>query len=364
MSDRVAPPLTQTITPSACVCLSLVLTVFALTAGIARGQPEPTAKSPEGMVWIPGGTFVMGGVGELARADELPQHRVRVTGFWIDRTEVTNRQFRKFVEATGYVTTAERSTDWEEFRKQLPPGTPKPPDEFLAPGSLRFTPPDRPVALNDFSAWWSFEPGVNWRYPQGPGSGIKGKADHPVVHVSWIDAQAYAKWAGKRLPTEAQWEYAARGGLERQPFAWGSEERPGGKHLANTYQGRFPDAPLLIDGHLGTAPAGAYPPNGYGLIDMIGNAWEWTADWYHPDTYLKRRSCGGVMVNPPGPDTPHDPSEPRVPKRTIRGGSFLCHVSYCASYRPSARMRQHPADSAGHIGFRCIKLPEQAEPPE
>lgn len=322
--------------------------------------PAPDG-APDGMVWVPGGTFVMGGVGPLARPDELPRHRVHVTGFFIDKTEVTNEQFAAFVEATGYVTTAERPTAWDEFKKQLPPGTPRPPDAFLAPGSLRFTPPGEPVPPSDFRAWWRFEPGVNWRQPNGPGgpgSSIKGKADHPVVHVSWHDAQAYAKWAGKQLPTEAQWEYAARGGLDQQPFAWGEDYLPDGQHMANTYQGRFPDGALMNDGYFGTAPVGSYPPNGYGLLDMIGNVWEWTADHYHPDTYRSRAAKDSPVINPTGATRSHDPQEPGLPKRTIRGGSFLCHDSYCASYRPSARMRQSPGDSAGHLGFRCVIVPK------
>jgi formylglycine-generating enzyme required for sulfatase activity len=226
------------------------------------------------MAWVSGGEFTMGTDDPEAAPAEHPAHRVRVDGFWMDVTEVTNAQFRRFAEATGYLTTAERPVVWEQLRNELSPGTPRPSDDQLAPGSLVFSPPDHPVALDDHTAWWRWVPGANWRYPEGPGSSIEGKEDHPVVHVSWDDALAYANWAGKRLPTEAEWEFAARGGLDGRKYAWGDEFQPGDKPLANTWQGRFPDTNTQDDGFPRIAPVKSFPPNGYGLYDMIGNVWE------------------------------------------------------------------------------------------
>ncbi len=320
------------------------------------GTPEPV---PAGMVWIPAGEFTMGEQGPIARADERPTHRVRVDGFWMDRTEVTNAEFRRFVEATGYVTTAERAPDWEELKAQVSPGTPKPPDELLVPGSLVFVTPQKPGSLRDASRWWAWTPGADWRHPTGPDSSIDGMDEHPVVHISWDDAQAYCRWAGKRLPSEAEWEYAARGELEAKIFTWG--DAPINPRRANTWQGRFPGENTGEDGFVTTAPVGSFPANGYGLLDMAGNVWEWTADWYRHDTYAKRGGAG-VTLNPTGPDTPLDPMEPRVPKRVQRGGSFLCHASYCASYRPAARMKASPDTSLMHTGFRCVRSGDGNEP--
>jgi formylglycine-generating enzyme required for sulfatase activity len=294
----------------------------------------------------------MGSTGALARADEAPPHRVRVDGFWMDVHEVTNAEFRAFVAATAYVTTAERAPTWEELEKDLPPGTPKPPDEVLVPGSMVFTPPDGPVPLNNYAAWWSWVPGASWRHPEGPGSTIDGRDDHPVVQVSYDDAVAYAKWAGKRLPTEAEWERAARGGIENGTFTWGDD--PITPKRANTWQGAFPHRNEATDGHATTAPVGTFPPNAYGLHDMAGNVWEWCSDWYRPDTYAQRAG-GAVDVNPAGPDDSYDPAEPGPWKRVQRGGSFLCHVSYCASYRPAARMKTTPDSGLAHCGFRCVR---------
>ncbi|MFM8699310.1 MAG: SUMF1/EgtB/PvdO family nonheme iron enzyme, partial [Phycisphaerales bacterium] len=253
---------------------------------------------PAGMAWIPGGEFSMGSTDPLARPDEQPVHRVRVNPFWMDETEVTNAQFAAFVAATGYRTVAERPIDWEELKKQVPPGTPKPDGAMLQPGSLVFTPPTSPVALGDASAWWRWLPGTCWKHPDGPGSSIAGRERMPVVHVSFEDAQAYAAWAGKRLPTEAEWEFAARGGLEGTPFAWGAQ--PLDATRCNVWQGHFPDTNTAADGFAGAAPVGSFPANGYGLFDMAGNVWEWCSDRYRPDTYAQR-AAGAPVVNPTGP---------------------------------------------------------------
>jgi formylglycine-generating enzyme required for sulfatase activity len=304
------------------------------------------------MIRITGGEFLMGASDNEGRADEYPRHKVRVKDFWIDATEVTNAQFRKFTEATGYITTAEKIPDWNELKKQLPPGTPKPANSLLVPASLVFTPPAKPVELSDVSGWWTWVKGANWKHPQGPGSSIKGKDNYPVVQVSYDDALAYAKWAGKRLPSEAEWEFAARGGLAGQPFTWGNEPVDKGRPKANTWQGHFPDKNLAADGYVRVAPVGSFPPNGYGLFDMAGNVWEWCADWYDAGYYKK--IAGTIALDPAGPAGSNDPEDPLVHKRTVRGGSFLCHASYCASYRVSARMKTSPDTGLEHTGFRCV----------
>ncbi len=237
------------------------------------------------MVWIPGHDFTMGTDDPANMANERPAHRVHVAGFWIDADPVTNAQFAVFVAATGYITTAEREPDWNVMRQQLPPGTPKPPDALLVAGSLVFRPTPKPVPLDDLSQWWVWTPGACWRHPEGPGSSIAGRGDHPVVQVSWDDASAYAAWAGKRLPAEAEWECAARGGLENKRYPWGDDFRPGGKYMANTWQGVFPVKDAAADGYAGTSPVGAFPANGYGLHDMAGNVWNWCSDWYDATLY-------------------------------------------------------------------------------
>jgi formylglycine-generating enzyme len=285
---------------------------------------------------------------------------VRVDGFWMDVTEVTNAQFSKFVEATGYKTVAERPADWEELKKQVAPGTPKPPDEMLQPGSLVFTPPDHPVDTRDNSSWWTWTHGASWRHPDGTSSRIDGKDNYPVVQVAFEDARAYCKWAGKRLPTEAEWEFAARGGLDGKVNVWGDE--PIDPKRANTWQGHFPDKNTVEDGFARAAPVKSFPPNGYGLYDVAGNVWEWCNDLYRPDTYARQvlaAGVGTVIMNPTGPETSLDPRNPHAPEsRVQRGGSFLCHDSYCASYRPSARMACPPDTGMQYLGFRCVMTPE------
>lgn len=340
---------------------AMALTSFSILAPCA-----PTADLT-GMVWIPAGEFSMGSVDPLARPDEAPVHRVRVDGFWMDATEVTNAQFAAFVEATGYVTVAERPVDWEELKKQLPEGTPRPPDEALEPGSLAFTPPDHPVDLRRYDLWWTWTHGASWRHPEGPGSSIDDRMDHPVVHVAWDDAVAYAAWAGKRLPTEAEWEHAARGGLDGAVNVWGDE--PVGPTRCNIWTGRFPDRNTKEDGFVRTAPVGSFPPNGYGLHDVAGNVWEWCADQYRYDEYARRagpENTESVIVNPRGPSSSADPRNPDAPvSRVHRGGSFLCNDSYCASYRPSARMAAPPDTALAHLGFRCVSdAPPPESPPE
>lgn len=315
--------------------------------------------APAGMVWIPGGDFQMGTDDVESWPAERPAHRTHVDGFWMDATEVTNAAFQKFVDATGYVTTAERKPDWEEIRKQVPPGTPKPAEDLLVAGSLVFTPPDHPVELNDASQWWRWTPGACWKHPEGPESDLKGREDHPVVHISWDDAMAYCKWAGKRLPTEAEWERAARGGLDGKRYVWGSEPVDESQPQCNIWQGHFPDKHTDADKFPRTAPVKSFPANGYGLYEMPGNVWEWCSDWYRPDVYLLqiKQADGGVVKNPQGPDKSYDPSEPFAPKRVHRGGSFLCNDSYCSNYRPSGRRGTTPDSGMSHLGFRCVKSP-------
>jgi formylglycine-generating enzyme required for sulfatase activity len=338
---------------------------FSGHAAAKRDKPQVVEgdgiKGPQGMVWVPGGEFLMGSDHKLAQRNERPAHSVRVRGFWMDRTHVTNAQFARFVKATGYVTTAERKPDWETLKAQLPPGTRRPPDSALVAGAMVFVGTDHPVPLNDYSQWWAYVPGANWRHPQGPGSSIMGKDDHPVVQVSYEDAAAYAKWAGKRLPTEAEWEFAARGGLEQATYAWGDDFAPQGQKMANVWEGRrerFPVVSPKAGGAEGTSPAKTFPPNGYGLYDMTGNAWQWVADWYDADFFLRQAKAAGTVEDPKGPDASYDPADQGVPthapKRVTRGGSFLCNVDYCLSYRPSARRGTDPYNPMSHIGFRLV----------
>ena len=341
---------------------ALAAVVMSCTASCSR-DGDGSGDANTGMVWIPGGEFAMGSTDPLARTDEQPVHRVRVRGFWMDATEVTNAQFRAFVQATGYRTVAERPIDWEELRKQVPEGTPKPPPEKLLPGSLVFAPPAHAVALDDVAQWWSWTTGADWQHPMGPGSSIDGKDDVPVVQVAHEDAVAYCAWVGKQLPTEAEWEFAARGGIDGAVNAWGNE--PIDPSRANTWQGHFPDVNTTADGFAGVAPVRSFPPNGYGLYDMAGNVWEWCSDRYRPDAYalaVAAAGPGGVTVDPQGPAESMDPRNPYAPdSRVHRGGSFLCNDSYCASYRVAARMSCPPDTGMSHVGFRCIRPQQTAQ---
>jgi len=321
----------------------VVLVAFLVPVTGKRGpQTIPAGPPPEGMVWIPGGTFTMGS-DEAEDRDAQPIHPVTLDGFWMDKTEVTNRQFARFVKETGYVTVAERKPTQEEF--------PDAPPENLVAGSLVFTPPFGRVSFDEPLSWWRYVPGANWRHPEGPESTIEGKDDYPVVQVCWEDAEAYAKWAGKRLPTEAQWEYAARGGKKGSRYTWGDEPATEGKARVNNWQGQFPQENTAADGFVRTGPVESYAPNGFGLYDMAGNVWEWCADWYMP-AYKTEPS-----VNPPGPSSSLDPLEPGVDKRVQRGGSFLCSDLYCRRYRPGARGKGEPRSAAEHVGFRCVRSP-------
>ena len=307
---------------------------------------------PSGMALIPKGTLNMGGDNNQADPNEYPKHEVSISAFYMDKTEVTNRQFSEFVEATGYITVAERPILWEEIKKELPPGTPKPPDSLLQPGALVFQATNQPVNLNDYSQWWRWTIGANWRHPEGPDSNIKDRMDHPVVQVCWEDAQAYAKWAGKRLPTEAEWEWAARGGLENMVYPWGNEALNEGQTKANFWQGMFPYDNELRDGHYLTAPVGTYAPNGYGLHDMAGNIWEWCSDWFDFGFYQQPEA---VQANTDGPNRSYNPNMPYQQEKVVRGGSFLCNESYCSGYRNARRMGSTTDTGLNHTGFRCVK---------
>lgn len=305
------------------------------------------------MVWIPAGEFTMGTNDEESYEHERPAHHVRVDGFWIDVTEVTNQQFKEFVDATNYITVAEKKPEWSKLQEQLPPGAQKPDDDKLVAGSLVFTPPTYAVTMNDYSQWWSYVPGADWKHPEGPGSNIEDRMQHPVVQVSYEDALAYCSWANKRLPTEAEWEFASRGAVEGQRYAWGAEFTSQGKQMANTFQGAFPGENTVEDGFVGTAPVKSFAPNGYGLYDMIGNAWEWTSDYY--DTkYFRDEAQRGVSVNPRGCEVPFDPTDPYSKKRVTKGGSFLCAQNYCVNFRPSARQGSATDTGMSHMSFRCV----------
>lgn len=302
----------------------------------------------EDMIALTGGTFRMGS--DEHYAEEGPARYVAVDDFRMDRTPVTNAAFARFVDETGYVTFAERAPNPEDYPGILP--------EMISAGSLLFKPPSRPVNLNDTSQWWTFCFGADWRHPEGPGSDISGRLDHPVVHIAYFDAVAYAEWASKSLPTEAEWEYAARGGLAEKAFAWGDELAPGGQMLANYWQGNFPWQNLLTDGYAGTSPVGHFPENGYGLVDMIGNVWEWTADWFQPRHSDQPAKACCIPRNPRGgaEDASYDPCMPeiRIGRRVLKGGSHLCAPNYCQRYRPAARYAQPIDTSTSHVGFRCV----------
>jgi formylglycine-generating enzyme len=310
--------------------------------------PPPGAPPFENMVWIPGGSFMMGS--DRHYPEEGPAHRVTVSGFWMDRYTVTNARFERFVRDTRYATLAERQPDPSWYPSARP--------ELMHPGSLVFVRPPHPVSLHSVSNWWHFVRGANWRSPRGPGSNVAGLGTHPVVHVSYLDAEAFARWEGKELPTEAEWEFAARGGLEAMTYAWGDELMPNGRPMANTWQGRFPHENTLADGWEGTSPVGVFPPNGYGLYDVIGNVWEWTVDWYRP---YHRGNAGKPLPAPLNPrgaafiDTSNGAlSDGKIPRKVLKGGSHLCSPNYCQRYRPAARSPEPVDTTTSHIGFRCI----------
>jgi formylglycine-generating enzyme len=315
-----------------------------------EGNTVAAATPPDkNMAWIPGGIFRMGS--QDFYPEERPVQEVQVDGFWMDRYTVTNEEFARFVDQTGYVTTAERAPDPKDY-----PGAPA---ENLVAGSSVFHKTRSRVDLRNYTNWWLWTPGANWKHPFGPESSIKNIGNHPVVHVADEDAQAYARWAGKELPTEAEWEFAARGGLEGAVFTWGDEHFPNGKAMANTWQGEFPWQNLCVDGYEGTAPVGSFPPNGYDLYDMAGNVWQWTADWFvprHGEGVVK--GCCGPTANPRilSPDNSYDAAQPdvHIPRKVLKGGSFLCAPNYCLRYRPAARQPQMVDTGMSHIGFRCV----------
>lgn len=352
--------------------LFFLLPFFAsLFSPAAHGQDTAVASKDSvnpGMILIPAGEFNMGGPSfEAIREVRLtnlpnrpccsglvkgfedcgPKHQVRIRSFWMDQTEVTNREFSKFVEATGYITIAERELD--------PAAFPQVPREQLKPGAVVFTPPSRAVSLFNFMEWWSYVHGASWKHPLGPNSSIADILDYPVVQIAYADAEAYAKWAGKRLPTEAEWEWAARGGLDAQAYPWGNGLLVDGKWQCNAYQGEFPHKDTAVDGFVGIAPVRKYQANRYGLYDMSGNVWEWCSDFYHPDTYRNRKELGKVIENPTGPDSSWDPEEPGIVKRVHRGGSFLCSSEYCARYMIGTRGKGDIETGSCHLGFRCVK---------
>ncbi|TFV97595.1 formylglycine-generating enzyme family protein [Algoriphagus kandeliae] len=316
-------------------------------------QNKPKEEAPKDMVWIPGGEFTMGTDEVNAYAAERPAVNLSVDGFWMDIHEVTNREFAEFVESTGYITVAERKPEWEELKKQLPPGTPKPDDSVLVPGSMVFSPPPYPVPLQDISLWWKWVDGASWKHPEGPDSDLKGRENHPVVHIAYEDAEAYAKWAGKRLPTEIEWEFAARGGMNGKRFAWGDELTPNGQFLANTFQGTFPNENTGKDGFIGTSPVKTFAPNTFGLYDMIGNVWELTSDWY--DALKYARLAGQAPKLDAGMNPCYNPDNPYAMERVIKGGSFLCAENYCVNYRPSARQGHAYDSGTSNVGFRLVK---------
>ncbi|MCA9063875.1 MAG: formylglycine-generating enzyme family protein [Planctomycetaceae bacterium] len=327
--------------------------------------PPPEFQSDprvQGMVWIPAGEFTMGAM--EGAPDEFPPHRINLTGFWMDETEVTNRQFKEFVDATGYVTLPERKPELRSIQPGSGLENVRILDEFNVPGSicsLQLKSREEIDPQRGPYSWWQYVPGANWMHPGGPDTSIEDLMDHPVVHVTWPDAIAYCKWAGKALPTEAQWEYAARGGREGMTFPWGAERNPEGEWLNNIWQGEFPIENTTEDGFARTAPVKSYPPNDWGLYDVSGNVWEWCADYYHPDYYQECAliaETGEKVTNPAGSLKSYDPQEPGITKRIQRGGSFMCSDQYCIGYRVTARMKGEEDTGAFHTGFRCVVTPE------
>jgi len=331
------------------IIASIVVLILSCSSENAK---VPDSEPTNGMVLIPGGTLHMGGDNRQADANEFPKHHVEIQSFWMDTHEVTNEQFAKFVEATGYVTIAEKEIDWEQMKKEVAPGTPKPSEDLLQPGALVFQPTDQPVRLDNPALWWHWTLGADWKHPEGPQSSIEDKMDHPVVQIAWEDATAYADWAGKRLPTEAEWEWAARGGKEDMIYPWGNEDVNTGKPKANFWQGLFPYQNRMVDGFYASAPVGSFAPNGYGLYDMAGNVWEWCSDWLDVGFYNKPEA---LISNTRGPKTANNPAMPLLREKIMRGGSFLCNDDYCSGYRNSRRMGSGTDTGLNHTGFRCVK---------
>lgn len=329
----------------------LLLLVLLLNLGCEYAAQDHALNAPAGMAFIPNGSFDMGGKSAAAEADEFPVARVQVSAFYLDETEVTNTQYLLFAEATNYLTVAERAIDWEEMKKSLPGDVPKPPDSLLQAGSLVFKATQSAVNLADYSQWWEWKIGANWREPEGPGSSISKRMNHPVVHIAYEDAQAYAKWAGKRLPTETEWEWASMGGVEDAVYPWGNAAVEHANDKANFWQGIFPFKNYLSDGFYGTSPVKSFPANGYGLFDMAGNVWELCYDKYHVNAYRMRTES----TDPVGPSQSYDPREPHIEKYVSRGGSFLCNDSYCSGYRSARRMSVAKDSGLNHTGFRCAK---------
>lgn len=342
----------------AAIGIASAVAVFAAIKLSSNYSPsQPVESAPPGMVWIPGGEFLMGCEdptkkphgGPDKMPDARPIHRVAVDGFWMDATEVTNDQFAEFVKATGYITVAERTPTLEQY-----PAAKEHPENLVA-GSVVFTPPKTAVPLNNHYRWWQYVKGACWKHPEGPASDLQGKGSYPVVHIAFEDAEAYCRWAGKRLPTEAEWEFAARGGLTQKLYSWGDEFQPDGKWMANIWQGEFPIKNTEEDGFAGIAPVSKFPPNGYGLYDVAGNVWEWCSDWYRPDTYDRRAETDRAIRNPKGPSASFDPAEPTEKKRVHRGGSFLCTEQYCTRYMVGTRGKGEVTSGSNHLGFRCVK---------
>ena len=336
---------------------SLLILLSACTAP-TETEVAYSGPIPAGMVYVPAGTLQMGGDNEQADPNEFPKHPVPLDAFFMDATEVTNAQFEAFTEATGYVTVAERPLDWAQLQRELPPGSPRPPDSLLQPGALVFRMTDQPVSLRNPAAWWHWTPGADWRHPEGPGSDIGDKMEHPVVQVAWEDAVAYATWADKRLPTEAEWEWAARGGAENTVYPWGDTPVDAGAARANFWQGLFPYQNQTTDGYATTAPVGTYAPNDYGLYDMAGNVWEWCGDWFDFGFY---QNAAARTDNTTGPQRAHNPYFPHQQERVVRGGSFLCNDDYCSGYRNARRMGSTPDTGLNHTGFRCVRAVPNAD---
>ena len=337
----------------------IFLFICILIFGCKKTKEKIQTTKPliEGMVWIEGGVFQMGASenDNMALMHEKPNHTVKVDGFYMDETEVTNKQFSEFIKATGYITTAERPIDWDIIKMQLPPGTPKPHDSILMPGSLLFKKTTESVPnLYDFSQWWKWSIGANWKEPEGKGSNIVGKENYPVVHVSYEDAIAYCNWSEKRLPTEAEWEYAARGGKKNKIYFWGNLSNSLHQYV-NSWEGEFPVENIIKDGFEKSAPVKSFPPNNYGLYEISGNVWEWTSDWYNVNYYTQCKK-NDITDNPIGANKAYNPNNPYIDEKIIRGGSFLCNASYCASYRVSSRMATDPNTSLEHLGFRTVKV--------